>query len=132
MESVIQSQSKTEKQISHIVHTYGILENCYFWTYLQGRNRDADVEKRLVDMGWIRRRMWDELRESDWHIYTATCKIDMWEIAVEHRELSLVFCGDLERGDWGQWRGGEARERQHLCIHIPDSCSCMSEINATL
>ena len=26
------------------------LEKCYQWTYLQGRNRDADVENRYVDM----------------------------------------------------------------------------------
>ena len=36
------------------------LEKWYRWTYLQGRNRDADVENGHVDMG-EGRRGWDEL-----------------------------------------------------------------------
>ena len=31
-------------------------------TYLQGRNKDADVENRTVDRGGGGRRGWDELR----------------------------------------------------------------------
>ena len=33
------------------VRSYIILENLYWWTYtyLQGRNRDADIENRLVE-----------------------------------------------------------------------------------
>ena len=33
-------------------------------TYLQGRNKDADVENRIVDRGGGGRRGWDELRET--------------------------------------------------------------------
>ena len=42
-------KSETEKQIS-CTNTYmWSLEKCYWWTYLQARNRDADVETGLVD-----------------------------------------------------------------------------------
>ena len=37
------------------------LEKWYWWTNLQGRNRDSDTESRLVDSRG--RRGWDELRE---------------------------------------------------------------------
>ena len=40
-----QSQSEKEKQISYI----WILEKWYWWTNLQGRNRDPQVENRLVE-----------------------------------------------------------------------------------
>ena len=43
------SKSEREKQISYI-NTYRCnLEKWYWWTCLQGRNRDADIESRLVD-----------------------------------------------------------------------------------
>ena len=42
--------SKSEKDlISYISEYIWNLEEWYWWTYLQGRNRDADVENRLVD-----------------------------------------------------------------------------------
>ena len=40
------SKSEREKQISYI-NTY--LEKWYWWTYLQGSNRDTDIENELVD-----------------------------------------------------------------------------------
>lgn len=42
---------------------------------------------------------------------TATCEASgSWEAAVYHRELSLVFCGDLEGWDGGgQERGPRGR-----------------------
>ena len=43
-------KSERQKQILHINAYIWILEKWYWWTYLQGRNRDADVENRLVDM----------------------------------------------------------------------------------
>ena len=53
------SKSEGEKQISYIKAYMWNLEKWYRWTYFQGRNRDADIENRYVDMrgrGW-----WDEL-----------------------------------------------------------------------
>ena len=43
------SESEREKQISYINACTWDLENWYWWTYLQGRKRGADVEKR--DLG---------------------------------------------------------------------------------
>ena len=56
----------------------------YRLTDFQGRNREEDVKKRLVDMGgWRRGRSgWDELREQHWHMYSA-----MW-ISLEDIRLS--------------------------------------------
>ena len=48
LESVIE-WSKSEKQISYINAYIHNLEKWYWWTYLQGRSREADVESRLVD-----------------------------------------------------------------------------------
>ena len=39
--------------------------NKWYWcTYLQGGNRDADIENRKVDL----RVRGDELRDGDWHM----------------------------------------------------------------
>ena len=43
------SKSEREKQISHINVYIWNLEKWYWWTYLQGRNRDIDVENGFVD-----------------------------------------------------------------------------------
>ena len=42
-------KSEREKQISYINTYIWNLERWYWWTYLQGRNRDADIENRLVN-----------------------------------------------------------------------------------
>ena len=36
-----------------------------------------------------------ELGDWDWHIHTVLYKINNWEPAVEHRDLSSVLCGAL-------------------------------------
>ena len=43
------SKSEREKQILHINTYIRNLEKWYWWTYLQGRNRDADIENRCVN-----------------------------------------------------------------------------------
>ena len=48
------------------------LEKWYRWTYLQGRNRDVDVENRHVDMGRRGDGMNCEIRID---IYTLPCVI---------------------------------------------------------
>ena len=53
LEPVVQSKvtQKEEKQISYInIHKWN-LEKWYWWTYFQGKNRDADIENRLVGTG---------------------------------------------------------------------------------
>ena len=48
---VIQSDisQKEKKQISYIKAYMWNLEEWYRWAYLQGKNRDTDLEKSLVD-----------------------------------------------------------------------------------
>ena len=43
------NQLEREKQISYINTYIWNLEKWYWWIYLQVRNRDADIENRLVD-----------------------------------------------------------------------------------
>ena len=44
------SKPEREKQISYISTYMCSLEKWYRWTYLQGRNKDADVENRHMDI----------------------------------------------------------------------------------
>ena len=54
------SKSEREKQILYTnvcVYIYiyiyiGNLVRWYWWTYLQGSSGDADIENRLMDLGW--------------------------------------------------------------------------------
>ena len=69
LESVIQtesSKSEREKQILYSNTYIETLEKWYRLTYLQGRNREADIENRHVDTveGGNGRGGWDEL--GDW------------------------------------------------------------------
>ena len=66
---------------------------------MQGRNRDADVEKGCVDMEWEGGgdgMAW----EIGIDIRRATmCKADsQWEAVAEHRKLSSTLCDDLRGG----------------------------------
>ena len=47
-------KSEREKQILYINVYVWNLEKWYRWTYLQGSNGDADIEKRHVDTVWER------------------------------------------------------------------------------
>ena len=67
--------SKSEKQISYFnayiyIYIYGL--QWYRCIYLQGRNRDADVENGRVGMG-VKGGRWDELRDWSWCVCTAPC-----------------------------------------------------------
>ena len=67
LEPVIQSKiSQKEKSKYCIINTnMGNLEKWYWWTYLEGRNRDADIENRLVDTAGEREggRNWESSTE---------------------------------------------------------------------
>ena len=60
-----------------VMHIYiNYLEKWYWWTYLQGKNRDAEVENGVVDTvggvnDWIN---WES--STDIYIHTALCKTD--------------------------------------------------------
>ena len=44
------NKSEREKQVSYINAYIWNLEKWYWWTYLQGRNRDSDIGNRLMDI----------------------------------------------------------------------------------
>ena len=66
------SKSEREKQISYNIAYMWNLEKQCRWTYLQSRNGDTDVREQTYG----RKGGWDDLRDWDWHIYTAEDKID--------------------------------------------------------
>ena len=47
----IEWSKPAKEKIVHINASVWILEKWYRWTYLQGRNRDADIRNGYVDMG---------------------------------------------------------------------------------
>ena len=63
---------KSEKNKYHILmHYIENLEKLYTLTYLQGRNRDADVENGLVDMGVRREGEGETNWKSSTDVYTS-------------------------------------------------------------
>ena len=46
--------SEREKQYGILMHIYGIQKR-YRWIYLEGRNRNADIDKGCMDPGWKKR-----------------------------------------------------------------------------
>ena len=76
------SKSKREKQIQCINPYIQNLENWHWWTYVQGRNGDADVETGLMDR--VGRREWDEQRKQHQHIPTTMCETTWPEWHVWH------------------------------------------------
>ena len=62
LESVRQSEiSQKEKQMLCITGYFWNPEKWYMWTYLQGRDRDADTENGYVDIDG--EEGWDKLKE---------------------------------------------------------------------
>ena len=49
LETVIQTKSEREKQMSYINPYMWNLEKWYRWTYCQSRNRDTDAENKHKD-----------------------------------------------------------------------------------
>ena len=73
-ESITQSEVSQKKKMSYINSYRWNLKKWHWPTYLQGRNRDTDVENRLTDMEG--KEKWDEVREYHWHVCTTMYKID--------------------------------------------------------
>ena len=70
---------------------------------------------------------WEEMRDWDRHLYIidTTYKIDnRWEHTVEHRELYLIRCGNLN--------GREVQKGGNICMCMADSFCCAVQANATL
>ena len=104
--------SKSERQISYINTNIWNLEWWYWWTYLQGSNGDADIEKRLVDT--LREGEGGTNRESGTETCITICKTDsQWEMLYDARSSSMVLCDHLE--GWDEVGGGrEVPEGGHI------------------
>ena len=84
LDPVVQSEwskSEREKQILYINTYICNLEKWYWWTYLHGRNRDADVQNELLDTAGEGEggKNW----ESSLETYITVCKLgSQWEVVV--------------------------------------------------
>ena len=65
---------KSGKQILYINAHMLNLEKWYRQSYLQSWNRHADVENKYKDTKGERGQRWDDLGDSDWHVYTSDTK----------------------------------------------------------
>ena len=128
------SKSERERQTSYINAYIWNLERWYWGTYLQGSNRDTDIENRLVDMG----RDGGGEGGTNWDSSTETCtlpyvKLDsQWKFAIWCRELKSGALWQPRRVGWGRgWEGGW-RGRRHIYTPMANSCWCMAETNIIL
>ena len=96
----------------------------YRQTYLQGRNRDADIENKQVDMrtGGV-----------NWEIGIDVCALPCIRQAASGKLLcsagSSAWCSVVTK------KGGVGREVQEgrdICIHTTDSLCCTAETTITL
>ena len=65
------NKSEREKQISYINTYMWNLEKQYWWTYLQGKIRVSDMDKRIMDTAGKERTDWIErvaLKYTDYHV----------------------------------------------------------------
>ena len=93
-EAVIQTEVSQKKTTVTFMWN---LENWYRWSYLQSRIETQMQETNVWTprgKGW----WWEELGDWDSHICTTVYKIDNWrKLAVQHREVYSVLCGDLNK-----------------------------------
>ena len=118
-----------EKQILYTNTYIWNLEKWYRWTYLQGRNRGADVENGPGHMGsWGgERRGWQELRVTLMYIHSLQCVRQLVGSCYITQEPSLVFCEDVG----GEMVGREAPGRGNVCLLTADSSCSTTEPNTT-
>ena len=125
---VLLSKSEREKQISYINAYIWNLQKWHRGTYLQGWNRDADVEDGLWTQqgkgkGWTERAALACAHSHVLHRWpVGSCRVA--------QGLSRVLCDDL-----AQWVGRgrrEAQEGRHICICIVDSFHCTAHTNTAL
>ena len=107
------------------------LEKWYLWTYLQRRNRDTDVENKLVDMlgegeGWMG-------RGSNIESYILQCVywmlVGSYYITWEAQRGTLWWPRRVRQGYGGR---NEAQEGGDIQILPADSQCCMAEANTAI
>ena len=132
LESVIPSEVSQKEKNKYwvLIHIYiWNLEKWCRWTYLQGRNRDVDIENGRVDTGegeggtnW----------ESRIDIYTrARIKsITSGKLLYSTRSSApyplMTYRGGIGGGSGREWR------YTHTHTHTRDSLHCVAETNTTL
>ena len=91
LESVTEwSMSEREKQISYVNSYVRDLEKWYWGTYLQGRNRDTDIENRLLDSA--REGKGGTNQESSIETYTLPCVKQMASKKLLYTVGSSAWC----------------------------------------
>ena len=123
------SKSEREKQIQSISPNIWNLEKWYWWTHLQGKNRDADTEKLVNTAG--KDRVGQTERVTLKQTLPCVKQIASGNLLYKYRELKPLFCDNLEEWD-GVWGEREAQEEGNSCIFMADSCCCVAETNITL
>ena len=119
------SQKKKKRVYSCINMEY---RKWYLWTYLQGRNRDTDVENGYVDAAREGEVEWIESGTDKYRVpcvpQTASAKLYI----IQGAQPGAVWqCRGV------RWVGGrKAHEAEDLCIPIADSFCCKTETNTTL
>ena len=106
------------------------LDRLYWWTYAQGSNGDADIEKKLVNTGG------EGEGGKNWESSTETyplsyLKLDSGKLLYDSESSNLVLCDNL-----GGWDGvdvaWEVQEGGNICIPMANSCGCMAETDTIL
>ena len=147
LETVIQSKSEREKQISYNIAYMWNLEKLYRRTYLQRRNSDTDVENKCMDTKGGKLRWGGDGGLLNWAIgidmYTVMCINLMTNKNLQYKKTNRGFPGGTVfesppagAGDTGSClgpgrshmpRSGWAREPWPLGLHVRSTCSTMGE-----
>ena len=106
-------------------------EKRYWWAYLQGRNKDADVTNGLVDTRWGKERLGRGKRVALIYIryHMRNSLLVGNHCTAQGAQLSAL---GWPRGvGWGG-SGKESQQGRDMCIHRADSRCCTAETNTTL
>ena len=134
IESLIQSEVNQKEKNKYSIWN----SSAYLW-YLEKvvlMNLFAGKERRHRCREWScgHSRGGRECQEwRKWHQYICTIRCKMtswWEVAVRHREPSLMLCDDLDGWDGGGRK--EVQERGDTCVLTADSRWCTAETKTTL
>ena len=127
-------KSEREKQILYTIAYIWNLEKWYWWTYLQGRNRDTDIENRTVDTEWEGKgRMNWENNIKTYTLPIYICKIDSQDNSLYDGGSSTPCSVMTWKGGmrWG-WGGRNVQKGGDIWLPMDDSYCCMAETNTTL
>ena len=96
-----------------------VIRNLYWWTYLQGKNGDADLENRLAD------KVREGERRRDWESSIGMCTLSRVKQIAGGKLLYIITCGGQlvlseDPKGWDGVRGGRLnREEIHIVWQKP-------------